>query len=137
MKTGLICLCAFVSIGLVLVAGCTSSPGTPGTSVAGAGGNAAVDQDNGTTLVNGTYAFNASIYAITATALPSGGHQVKYFRHGDQCGKNALPAAVVQHPDQCRRRLVWGYRYFPWRDRGRDPCARAGNPGDRAGLHHY
>ena len=37
MKTGLICLCAFVSIGLVLVAGCTSSPGTPGTSVAGAG----------------------------------------------------------------------------------------------------
>jgi len=87
MKTGLICLCAFISIGLVLVAGCISSPGTQGTSAAGAGGNAAVDQDHVATLVNGTCVFNASIYTVTTITLPSGGHQVNIFVTVTNVGK--------------------------------------------------
>jgi hypothetical protein len=75
---------------MVLVAGCTSSPGTPGMSATGAGGTAVVDQDQVAALVNGTYAFNASIYAITTTALSPGGHQVNIFVTAINAGKNPV-----------------------------------------------
>ncbi|HVP97273.1 hypothetical protein [Methanoregula sp.] len=75
MKMGIVCLCALVCIGLVLVAGCTSATtGTPGTE-----GKVAASQEQVVTLVNGTYTFNASIDDITTTALPSGGHRVDIF----------------------------------------------------------
>ncbi|MGB2673609.1 MAG: hypothetical protein WBC56_01560, partial [Methanoregula sp.] len=90
MKKGILCTFAILGISMILFAGCTSSPGTPGTSTAGAGGNAAAGQDQVATLVNGTYAFNASIYAITTTALPSGGHMVNIFVTVSNVGKTPV-----------------------------------------------
>jgi|GEM_PF-973500 len=90
MKTGIVCLCVLVCIGMALVAGCMSSQGnagtpggtsTPGTTAPtpGAGENAAVSQDQAVTLANGTYAFNASISSITSAPLSSGGHRVDIY----------------------------------------------------------
>jgi hypothetical protein len=92
MRKSILCTFAILGISLILVAGCTSSTGTPNTSASspGAAGNAAAGQEQVVTLVNGTYAFNASIYDITTTALPSGRHQVNIFVTVTNAGKTPV-----------------------------------------------
>jgi len=94
MKTGVICLCALACIALLLSAGCTSGTGSngtaAGTTASPATGMAGLDQDRVFSLTNGTYAFNASIDQISATALPSGGHEVNIFATVLNTGKTPV-----------------------------------------------
>ncbi len=72
MKTGILCIFAILGISFILVAGCTTS--TPGIT-----GTHALSQDDVAVLVNGTSAFNASIYQITAGRSQSGDHEIDIY----------------------------------------------------------
>jgi len=68
----MLCTCAILGISLILVAGCTTS--TPGIK-----STHALNQNEVAELVNGTYAFNASIYQITAGHSQSGDHEIDIY----------------------------------------------------------
>lgn len=73
MRKDILCLFAVISVGVILVAGCTTT--SSGTTAA----PSAPGQETVATLVNGTDAFNASIYQVTASRPQPGDHQIDIY----------------------------------------------------------
>ncbi|MFZ0005101.1 MAG: hypothetical protein WAK45_04380 [Methanoregula sp.] len=73
MRKDILCLFAVISVGVILVAGCTTT--SSGTTAA----PSAPGQETVATLVNGTDAFNASIYQVTASRPQPGYHEINIY----------------------------------------------------------
>ena len=90
MKKGILCLLVIMGIGLILVAGCTTSTSSGTSGTATAPGNHALSQKETAVLVNGTYAINASIEQIEVDRSQSGDHTVDIYIHAQNVGTSPV-----------------------------------------------